>query len=169
MNETALILPMPEVEALVSRYRDKYDPSSAAGVPAHVTLLYPFLAPDAIGAAEVTALTILFASSRPCDIAFTRCGRFDPKTLFLAPEPEGPLLDLMQRIAAHWPACPLYGGIYSDVVPHLTVSDSVTGEMLDRIEMAVASGLPVRARMAEAWLIENRTGRWEMRQRFALG
>jgi hypothetical protein len=65
MPETALIFPVPEAEALVSRLREKYDPSAAVGVPAHVTILYPFLAPDAVGAGDVAALTTLFASAPP--------------------------------------------------------------------------------------------------------
>lgn len=66
---------------------------------------------------------------------------------------------------------PPYGGTIApaSVRPHLTVSDSASGEHVDRIDLAVASGLPLVARLFEAWLIENRTGRWTTRERFALG
>jgi hypothetical protein len=37
---------VPEAEPLVKPFRDRYDPSAAAGVPAHITLLYPFKHPD---------------------------------------------------------------------------------------------------------------------------
>jgi hypothetical protein len=40
---------------------------------------------------------------------------------------------------------------------------------MDRIDLAVGDGLPLAARLAEAWLIENRTGTWTTRERFALG
>jgi 2'-5' RNA ligase len=169
--KTALIVPVPQAEALVGRFREKYDPAAAVGVPAHVTLLSPFLPPDAIGAGDLAALTTLFASARPADVLFRRCGRFEPKTLWLEPEPADLLLDLIRRIAARWPECPPYAGTIAleSVVPHLTVADSISGEPLDRIEMAVAGGLPVSTRVREAWLIENRTGRWTTRQRFAIG
>jgi hypothetical protein len=169
MDETALIVPIPEADPLVSRFRDKYDPSAAAGVPAHVTLLYPWLAPTAVAAADFAALATLFAAAQSRSVTFARCGRFEPKTLFLVPEPDEPFRDLTARIVARWPQCPPYRGVHVDVVPHLTVCDSITGDALDRIEMALAGGLPVTARLREALLLENRTGRWEMRQRFALG
>jgi 2'-5' RNA ligase len=169
--ESALIVAVPEAEALVGRFREKYDSSAAVGVPAHVTLIYPFLAPDAVGVPEISALTTLFASERPIDVTFARCARFGSRVLYLAPEPQEPLLRLMRRIWERWPECPPYGGtIPADAVrPHLTVSDSVTGDQLDRIDLAVAGGLPVRTRFAEALLIEERTGRWTTRARFAIG
>jgi hypothetical protein len=37
LNESALVV--PEAEPLVKPFRDRYDPSAAAGVPAHITLL----------------------------------------------------------------------------------------------------------------------------------
>ena len=41
--ESAILLCVPEAEKLVHEWRLKGDPSAARGVPAHVTLLYPFL------------------------------------------------------------------------------------------------------------------------------
>jgi hypothetical protein len=169
--ETALVLMVPEAEPVVGSFRATHDSSARVGVPAHVTLLYPFLSPDAVGAAQVSALEALFAATRPFDTSFRRCARFTPHVLYLAPEPAAPIRDLMRRIWRQWPECPPYGGmIPADVVaPHLTVSDSVTGDDLDRIELVVSSGLPVRTRFTEACLMEERTGRWTVRNRFPFG
>jgi 2'-5' RNA ligase len=171
MDETALIVPVPACEPAVGRFRERYDPSAAVGVPAHVTLLYPFLAPGEISVDDVAALTTLFASAVAFDVVFARCARFEPKTLWLAPEPDEPFLELMHRLFERWPECPPYRGTIArdDVVPHLTVADSTAGDHLDRVELAVAASLPVRTRVTEAWLIENRTGRWTMRETFPLG
>ena len=38
-TETALIVPVPEVEPIVGRFRDRYDPAAADGIPAHVTVV----------------------------------------------------------------------------------------------------------------------------------
>jgi hypothetical protein len=38
---TALIILVPEAEAFVKEFRDKYDPSAAEGMPAHITVLFP--------------------------------------------------------------------------------------------------------------------------------
>jgi hypothetical protein len=41
-DESALVVLVPEAEAATKPFRDQYDPAAAAGVPAHITLLYPF-------------------------------------------------------------------------------------------------------------------------------
>src|SRR5262245_60836127 len=171
MNETALIVSVPACEPAVGRFRERYDASAAVGVPAHVTLLYPFLAPDEVTADDLAALTTLFASAVAFDVEFARCRRFGTRVLFLAPEPEEPFLDLMHRIFERWPECPPYHGTIppADIVSHLTVSDSTEGDHLDRVELAVTASLPVRTRVTEAWLIENRSGLWTTREKFLLG
>jgi 2'-5' RNA ligase len=151
LDETALILPVPDAEALVGRWRAKYDSSAAVGVPAHMTLLYPFLWPGEVRADDVAGLTTIFASTPPLDVVFRRTGRFEPRVLFLAPEPEAPLLALMRRIWERWPECPPYHGTIAaaDVRPHLTVADGPGAEHLDRIGFAVGDGLPLATRLAE--------------------
>ena len=171
MDESALIVAVAAAEPAVGRFRERYDSSAVVGVPAHVTLLYPFLAPGEIGVDDLAALTTLFATTPRFDVVFARCARFGEKVLYLAPEPAEPFLDLMHRIYERWPECPPYHGTIppADVVPHLTVGDSIAGDHLDRVDLAVAAGLPVRAHVGEALLIENRTGRWTTRETFALG
>ena len=44
--ESALVILVPEAEPLVRPFRHRFDPSAALGVPAHITLLYPFIAPE---------------------------------------------------------------------------------------------------------------------------
>ena len=44
--ESVLLVPVPEAAPLMHQYRLRYDPVAPAGVPEHITALYPFLAPD---------------------------------------------------------------------------------------------------------------------------
>ena len=44
-SESALVVLVPEAEGVVKPFRDLHDPSAAAGMPAHITLLYPFKHP----------------------------------------------------------------------------------------------------------------------------
>jgi hypothetical protein len=46
MTETvsAVLVPVPEAERVVSRPRARLDAAATAGVPAHVTALFPFRA-----------------------------------------------------------------------------------------------------------------------------
>ena len=41
--ESAVLVPVPEAERAVSRHRARLDGAAARGVPAHVTVLYPFV------------------------------------------------------------------------------------------------------------------------------
>jgi hypothetical protein len=59
-DESALVVLVPEAEPLVKPFRDRYDPSAAAGVPAHITLLYPFKPPDEIDSTVLENLRRLF-------------------------------------------------------------------------------------------------------------
>ena len=56
--ESALVVVVPEAEQLVGPFREKYDPSAAAGMPPHITLLYPFKPPDAVSYTHLTLPTI---------------------------------------------------------------------------------------------------------------
>src|ERR1700758_5252193 len=48
--ESTLAILVPEAEGLVRSFRDRYDPSAKAGMPAHIILLYPFKSPNEIDA-----------------------------------------------------------------------------------------------------------------------
>lgn len=43
VGQTAIIVPVGAAEPIVGRWRTRFDPASAAGVPAHVTIIYSFL------------------------------------------------------------------------------------------------------------------------------
>ena len=48
-QESALLVSVPAAEPAVSAHRSRLDPGAPLGVPAHITVLYPFLPPAAIG------------------------------------------------------------------------------------------------------------------------
>jgi hypothetical protein len=62
--ESALVVLVPEAEPLVKPFRDWYDPSAAAGAPAHITLLYPFKHPDEVDQTVLDDLSELFSFRR---------------------------------------------------------------------------------------------------------
>lgn len=61
-DESALLVAVPAAEPAVARHRSRLDTSAAVGVPAHITVLYPFLPPDLIDADTLATLARLFAS-----------------------------------------------------------------------------------------------------------
>ena len=171
--ESALVVLVPEAEVLVKPFRDLYDPSAALGMPAHITLLYPFKPPDEIGGAELDELRHGFARFAPFRFTLASIRRFPAEVLYLAPEPDEPFRRLILAIWDWYPETPSYGGKWPDIVPHLSVASLADEQQLDRIadEFAqVALGmLPLRATAAEVALMDNRSGRWQVRATLCLG
>lgn len=169
-RESALIVPVPEAEALVGAWRERYDDSARTGVPAHLTLLYPFLPPEDVSPADLERLAALFAATPATRYALARVRRFARGVLYLAPEPDEFLRELTERIWKLYPHRPPYGGAFPDVIPHLTVAQAADGTVLDAVEAEVAQGLPVPAHATEVWLmLQNDDGRWRAGHRFPLG
>lgn len=60
-ERTALVVLVPEAKTLVQEFRNRYDPSAAEGMPAHITLLSPFKYAGEIGREVVNDLQVLFS------------------------------------------------------------------------------------------------------------
>ena len=170
MPETALICRVPEAERYIARYRDRYDPSARRNVPAHVTVLYPFIAPDEIDDGVLARLRDI-AAAVPCfDYRLSRTRRF-PAALYLDPEPGDSYAALMDAVFRAFPDYPPFEGKFDTVVPHVTVA---LGDepLLCELEVELRIALPgagIPARCHELVLIENSGGRWEQMHVFPLG
>ena len=170
--ESALIVAVPEVEPLVAPFRARHDPAAAEGVPAHVTVLYPFLPPPRITPEIERVLASLFAALPRFRASFVEVRRF-PGVLYLAPEPAASFRRLTQHVFARFPEAPPYEGRFAEVVPHLTVAHAGESAQFDSIaaELGRAARLafPIVADVRAVSLIEKRDGRWRGRTDFALG
>jgi 2'-5' RNA ligase len=163
-SESAVLVPVPEAERAVGRHRARLDRAAEWGVPAHVTVLYPFVAPAAITAATIGVLADAVRSVRAFDCEFAATGWFGEEVIWLAPRPDEPFRILTGVVSAAFPGYLPYGGAYDDVVPHLTVGDHQVGgrEDLRAAESDMLRALPIRARISRAWLMTGRTapGSW---------
>ncbi len=74
--ESAVLLCVPEAEALVGAWRQEHDPSAAKGVPARVTLLYPFLPADEVDEGVLGELEWFFAGVDAFALEFDSVGEF---------------------------------------------------------------------------------------------
>jgi len=161
---------VPEAERYIAHYRQRFDPSARRNVPAHFTILYPFMAPALVDD-EVIASIARIAGSVPCfNYRLARTERF-PVALYLAPDPEEPFQTLMDRIFRAYPDYPPFEGKFETVVPHVTVAHG-DEPLLCEIEVELRIAMPgagVQARCSELVLIENSSGRWEQMHVFALG
>jgi 2'-5' RNA ligase len=61
-QESALLIRVPAAEPAVAPHRSRLDSSAPLGVPAHITVLYPFLPPPDVDADVLASLSRLFAS-----------------------------------------------------------------------------------------------------------
>jgi 2'-5' RNA ligase len=166
-NESAVILPIPEVEPVVARLRGKYDPSARLGVPAHVTLLYPFYPPP-LPDREITTLQGLCRSIEAFAFSFTEVRRF-PATVYLHPDREETFTQITRLFIKTWPDCKPYGGAHADIVPHLTVADRVDAETLSAVEDSLRGQLPIPCVAREVWLLtSNQKGIWSKKAGFPL-
>lgn len=166
---SAILVPVPDVEARVGKWRRVHDPSGRAGLVAHVTLLVPFLPPAKLDEEVETEIESILGSFAPLHVAFHALGRF-PGTLYLAPEPAAPFLAMTEALVARWPEHPPYEGAYAETTPHLTVADGEGEATLRVLEDEVRRILPLEVVVREAQLVVGSNERgWRVRWRFPLG
>ena len=164
--ESAVLVPVPEAEPAVGGHRAMLDPAAGRGVPAHVTVLYPFVAPALLTPAIVAALAAAVRSvaSFGCELAATRW--FGERVLWLEPVPGDRFRALTAAVMAAVPGYLPYGGAYPDTVPHLTIGDQAGdgAAALRAAETDIRRHLPIRARITQAWLMTGTTapGSWQV-------
>jgi 2'-5' RNA ligase len=154
-TETAVIAAVPEAGPLVERHRQRLDAAAGWGVPAHVTVLYPFVPAAAVDQDVVARLAAAVASVPAFDCCFARARWFGQDVLWLDPEPDEPFRRLTAAVWAAFPQQPPYGGAFDDPVPHLTVAETRLGGLpaAEAAERAVQEGLPLLAHVDRLLLI----------------
>jgi 2'-5' RNA ligase len=160
---TALVLVLDDARPALEPVRAEFHAESVArGIPFHITVLFPFVAPDAVPARPLEAL---FASFPPLDLSLTRLAEF-PGVVYAVPEPDTELLRLMRAVHARFPETPPYEGEFEEVIPHATLSE---GLPLDTVAARCESLLPIACHVDEVTLLAERApDRWAEGRRFAL-
>ncbi len=175
-TETAVVVPVPSAEPLVARHRARLDAAAAKGVPAHVTVLYPFVAPAGLTARCMERLASAVASVPSFDGVLEAPAWFGDEVAWLRPDPSAhrSFVALTRAVWRAFPGCPPYGGAFGDeVTPHLTVGESRIGGV-DAVRAAVADmerHLPVRFSARSAVLLAGRDApdSWRVVRRLPLG
>jgi hypothetical protein len=172
-KRSALIVAVPEAEPVVAGLRQAHDPSAKLGVPAHVTVLFPFV-PAADVDRNLATLRELFVGVPSFGYRFDRVERFGDTTVFLAPEPRSAFSNLTEQVAARWPEHPPYEGVFEVVIPHLTVGDELDAQSASRVEDLARAALsehgPITGRASEvALIVEGDDDHWSSHSRLPLG
>jgi hypothetical protein len=172
-GDSALLIAIAEAEPVVGRLRLVHDAVAAVGIPAHVTVLYPFVPRDQLTGEVRRAATEVFSAIPAFEYRFDHVGRFGDTTVFLSPQPASAFSQLIEAAHARWPDHPPYGGVFDVVIPHLTVGDGLDGPTADALEIAASQALarhgPVVGRAAEvALMTRGADGRWSVDSRHPL-
>jgi 2'-5' RNA ligase len=154
-TRTAVIVPIESAEFAVAEHRRRLDVAASWGVPAHVSVLYPFVSPTRVDDAVIARLGSALSSVPAFGCTFARCQWFDEDVVWLAPEPDQPFRALTTAAWRAFPDHPPYGGMFDDVVPHVTVGERRRGTVaeLQHAERAVSSLLPITTRIDRVLLI----------------
>jgi 2'-5' RNA ligase len=167
-TKSALLIPVPEVEPYVAAWREQLDPASQRGVPAHVTALFPFVAPASLDAAIVDTLARVLSTVKQFDVAFLSTAWFDDRVLYLAPSPDEGFRNIARLLESAFPQYRPYEGKYAEATPHLTIGDGAPLEELRRAEEGLRASLPIVATAKELWLMVGgmEPHSWTVRDRF---
>ena len=164
--ESAILVPVPEAEPVVGKLRARLDRSADRGIPAHVTVLYPFVPPGQITAAVIEMAAAAVQSVPGFGCRFASTDWFGEDVLWLAPEPAGPFRALTAAVHAAFPQYPPFGGAFADVIPHLTIGDRPEDGIgaLRAAEAQVMPMLPVHTHVSHAWLMTGTQapGSWQL-------
>lgn len=153
---TALIVPVPAAQALVD------SSARVRGMPAHVTVMYPFLTTRELDREARRRLADAISALPAFDITVTSIGHF-PNVVYLVPEPVGSLLSLTHAVMGIWPRLQPFEGEFDEIIPHLTISygEEVPPGALER--------LPITSRVDQVWLMRRLGRRWVRNGRIPLG
>ena len=170
-RESALIVAVPAAERVVGLLRKTLDSSAPLGVPAHITVLYPFMPPDLLNDDVLSDPASMFSSVPRFELSLASVGWFATEVVYLVPQPEAVFKRLTAMVSGRWPGFPPYGGLHPDPTPHLTVGDSEDYESMVEAAAEVEPLLPVETRVSEIELIagDATPGSWTRIAGFDLG
>ena len=169
--EAALVVLVPEADALVGPFRERFDRSALEGMLAHITVNYPFQPMQSDRVVLIQELSELFAGFPSVTFRLTEL-RQSPDTLYLAVEPSQPFRDIIEAVAVRYPESPPYGRSSDEVIPHVTVAEETPGVEFSHItkEFAAASRgvLPIEGLAREIWLMDYEDHVWSKTAAFGL-
>jgi 2'-5' RNA ligase len=166
MTETAIVVVVPEAEPAVDLVRRRHAATGAEGMPAHITLLYPFIDSNLLVCGRIARLRDCLASFAPFDGELDRIARFQRSTeaiLWLAPRPSDRFVAMIEALRAAFPQNPPYGGEFESLIPHLTVAISGDPDVLASIEVELTDRLPIPIRVEAVTLFEHTELGWKLR------
>jgi 2'-5' RNA ligase len=131
----------------------QYDPSAAAGVPPHITLMFPFIPPADLTEGTIEILEKLIRGTGAFQFSLTRVNQFEQGVVYLEPEPTGPFVQLTRKISREFGILPFGGDFGDEPVAHLTVGIDQSADTRQQIVNQLHLVVPIVVAAEEAWLM----------------
>ena len=158
-------------EALTGPFRRIHDAVAPAGMPAHVTLLWPFIVSDLLDDGTIAALREFLARQPAFGFHLANLAEF-PGVLYLAPQPAEPFIALTRALWSRYPDNPPFAGLHENIIPHLTIAHTEDPKLLAMIRQEVEEELAmcgaIHCRAEAVTLMAERDGLWSRRDLFPL-
>jgi 2'-5' RNA ligase len=140
------------------------------GVPAHLTLLYPFVEPHRLQADVRSMLARVAAAASAFDYVLAGPARF-PDTVYVAVDPPEPFVELQSALGSAFPDFPIYGPDWAfEYVPHVSVAEGPAALDPATVRLRAWGALPAARRADRIEVIaRGDDGRWRTRWRIPLG
>jgi 2'-5' RNA ligase len=122
LSSTLMIVAPHEVQAIAVPILRQYAPETLIRVPAHITILYPFVPVEQLDEAS-EILRQVCANIVPFDITLSGFASF-PGVVFMKITDPQAIRNLFHHIFAAFPNYPPYGGRFgNELNPHMTVAE----------------------------------------------
>ncbi len=168
-RQSVILIPVLEAEEAVLNLRNIYDPDALKGIPAHITLLFPFINPLEITLEQIEKLRDILNIEK-FSFTLSKINTF-PGVVYLEPTEREKFISLTMKIFNAFPNYPPSEGKFlPDIVPHLTVGHELGGRF-DKCLLeakSIESRLPIEAIAKEAFLMTSLNGEWTVREKFTL-
>ena len=169
VGQTALVFLVPEAEAPLSRVASTFPQLVRPGLPAHVTVLAPWIPLDEVDQKALVLCANLAASMPETTVSFNKIG-MKPGFVYLDSDEASSIEAICDATKRTWPYLPPYAGKHKDVRPHITLA---LGDMRDGDQEVIADlvlpSLPIRSSFESLHVVSFNGSRWEGRYRFRCG
>ena len=121
----------------------------------HITLLGPFVDRDDVDENLLTAIREILAPTQSFAYELASVGRFSDGTVYVAPDPDEPFIQLTRLLYSAFPQWPPYGGAFDDVVPHASIGKTLSEAALAALRVQLPISATARAVTLTWWSHSN--------------
>jgi len=169
-SDRSAVIIRARLPARLERLRRAGVPEAARGLPAHLTMLYPFVDPTRLGPEVRGVLAGVAGRTAPLGYHLVGAGQW-PGVVHLTVDPTGPFVRLQADLQTAFPAFRIYAEpVGFDFIPHVTVAEGGDVDAAAVLADPAWSTLPLAGEAtAIEVIVRSPEDRWRTVWRIALG